>query len=302
MKVWQFNSQQQQWRQAEVPTPQPAPGEVLIRVAAAGVTPTELLWYPTAHTKTGEPRPWAVPGHEFAGTVATIGQGVDAFRIGDAIYGMSDWFADGATAEFCITRPEWIAPRPPTLSVEAAAVTPIGALTAWQGLFERAKVRAGERVLVQGGSGSVGSFAVQLAHAAGATVVATASEHNADWLRELGAHVAIDYRHPETMPAEQFDVVFDTVGGETLARGWDLLRPDGRMISIAADQEGSRDERNKAAFFIVELNGDQLRKISERLDRGELKVSPGTITPFDAAPEAYSGKSAARGKGVVRGL
>lgn len=299
MKVWQFLPQNQQWLEAEVPTSQPAAGEVLIRVAAAGVTPSELLWYPTSHTKAGEPRPSAVPGHEFAGTVAAVGEGVDAFAVGDSIYGMNDWFAEGATAECCITRPEWIAQRPSSLSAEAAAVTPIGALTAWQGLFERAKLQAGQRVLVQGGSGSVGAFAVQLAHGAGAKVVATASAHNFDWVRGLGADVVVDYRRPETMPAEKFDIIFDTVGGETLAQGWDLLRTDGHMVSIAADQEGSSDERSKAAFFIVEPKGDQLRGISERFDRGELKVLPGTVTPFAAAPDAYSGKNASRGKSVI---
>src|SRR5690349_12814629 len=146
---------------AEVQKPEPGPGEILIRVHAAGVTPTELLWYPTTHTKSGTARLGAVPGHEFSGIIAAIGNDVRGFEVGDQVYGLNDWFIDGATAEFCITLPQNVARKPTTLSHEAAASVPIGALTAWQGLIERAKLELGERVLIHGGAGAVGLFAVQ---------------------------------------------------------------------------------------------------------------------------------------------
>src|SRR5215467_14766041 len=118
---------------AELPKPESGSGEILVQVHAAGVTPTELLWYPTTHTKLGTARTRTVPGHEFSGVITEIGKDIHGFEVGDEVYGMNDWFADGATAEFCVTLPRNIALKPATLSHEAAASVPIGALTAWQG-------------------------------------------------------------------------------------------------------------------------------------------------------------------------
>ena len=138
----------------EIPQPQPGPDEVLIRIRAIGVTPTELMWYPTTHTKTGERRSRAIPGHEFSGAVAAVGAETSSVAAGEEVFGMNDWFADGATAEYCLTRPEWITRKPLGLTHADAASVPIGALTAWQGLFDRAKLKGGERVLIHGGSGA----------------------------------------------------------------------------------------------------------------------------------------------------
>src|SRR3954471_16054630 len=145
------------------PQPQPGPGELLIQVYAVGVTPTELSWYPTSHSKTGEKRIGAVPGHEFSGVIAATGKDVDSFKTGQEVYGMNDWYSDGAMAEYCITMPSSVAAKPPRLTHVEAASVPIGALTAWQGLFDRARLQPEERVLVHGGAGGVGVFAIQLA-------------------------------------------------------------------------------------------------------------------------------------------
>src|SRR5262245_30828990 len=177
-----------------VPQPQPRRGELLVRVYAAGVTPTELLWYPTTHSKTGERRSHAVPGHEFSGVIAAVGEETVGFAIGQEVYGMNDWFADGALAEYCLTQPSSVAPKPPSLTHVEAASVPIGALTAWQGLFDRARLQAGERVLVHGGAGAVGVFAIQLARFRGAQVTATASARNLTFVAQLGAAQVIDYR------------------------------------------------------------------------------------------------------------
>ena len=155
----------------ELDKPEAGRGEILVRVHAAGVTPTELLWSTTTHTKSGAARVRTVPGHEFSGVIEAIGSEVQDFEIGDEVYGMNDWFMDGATAEFCITLPQNIARKPTTLSHEAAASVPIGALTSWQGLIDRAKLEPGERALVHGGAGAVGLYAVQLAHIRGARVI-----------------------------------------------------------------------------------------------------------------------------------
>lgn len=178
----------------EIARPEPRHGEVLVRVRAVGVTPTELRWYPTTHTKEGTPREYAVLGHEFSGEIAEVGEGVAEFSPGEDVYGMNDWFAEGALAEYCVTRPEWIAPKPNRLSHEEAASVPISALTAWQGLLVRARLQPRERVLVHGGAGAIGLFAVQIARANGAHVLTTVSAVNAAFVKELGAHEVIDYR------------------------------------------------------------------------------------------------------------
>jgi NADPH:quinone reductase-like Zn-dependent oxidoreductase len=179
--------------EANVPQPQPRRGELLVRVYAAGVTPTEVLWYPTTHDQRGEKRRGAVPGHEFSGVIAAVGEETTGFAIGDEVYGMNDWFADGAMAEYCITQPSSVAHKPPHLTHVEAAAVPIGGLTAWQGLFERARLQAGERILVHGGAGAVGIFAIQLARFREARVTATASPRNLAFVTGLGAEQVIDY-------------------------------------------------------------------------------------------------------------
>ena len=298
MRAYQFDSVTGALKLSDLPTPTPKPGEILIRVVAAGATPSELVWYPTTHTKAGGVRSSAVPGHEFSGTVAAVGIEVDSFAVGSDVFGMNDWFADGATADYCITRPEWIATKPPSVSHYEASAAPIGALTAWQGLFDRAALRTGERILVHGGSGSVGSFAVQLACQAGAHVVASASARNQGFLREIGGDTTIDYNQPAAPPGP-FDVIFDTVGGDTLARSWALLKPGGRMITIAADVEATTDERAKAAFFIVEPNGEQLAKIAALLEAHKLVATVNAIVPFAQADEVYRRKIVGSGRGKV---
>jgi NADPH:quinone reductase-like Zn-dependent oxidoreductase len=288
---------------AEVPQPVPGPREVLVQVRAAGVINTELGWYPTTHTKTGAARNNAVPGHEFSGVVAAVGEGVTGVDVGQEIYGMNDWFADGATAEYCVTLPGSIAAKPKSLTHIEAASVPISALTAWQGLFGRAKLQAGERVLVHGGAGAVGILAVQLARSRGAHVIATGSEHSVAFVSGLGADEVIDYRKDRFEDrVGKVDVVFDTVGNETLQRSWSVLKPTGRMVTIASDVEGTDDPKLKAAFFIVEPNHDQLDKVARMLDAGSLRTYVGATVPLEKAEEAYAngpGLKSGPGKVVV---
>ena len=175
--------------------PRPAEGELLVHVRAAGVTPTELEWMPTWTTPAGGQRPFPViPGHEFSGEVRAVGPGVTDFAEGAAIFGMNDWYRDGTQAEYCVARAVDVAAKPRSLDHTAAAVTPISALTAWQGLIERARLSTGERVLIHGAAGAVGAFAVQIARWRGAHVIGTASAHNLDYVRDIGAEQVIDYR------------------------------------------------------------------------------------------------------------
>ncbi len=280
--------------------PRPGAGEILVRVRAGAVTPTELLWVPTWTTRAGEPRPFPIiPGHEFSGEVHGVGPGVNDVAVGEAVFGMNDWFGDGAQAEFCVARTVDVAPKPKSVDHVTAAVVPISALTAWQGLVERAKLARGERVLIHGAAGSVGLFAVQLARGIGAYVIATASEHNVEFARGLGADEVIDYRaRPFEDAATGVDVVFDTVGGDTLARSWPILRPGGRMVTIAADAEHTSEQRVKDAFFIVEPNREQLSRIARMIDAGELRPVVGEAFLLAEARRAYAHKPV-RGKVVL---
>jgi NADPH:quinone reductase-like Zn-dependent oxidoreductase len=284
----------------DAPQPQPGNGEVLVRVHAAAVTPTELVWATTWATATGEPRRLPVIlGHEFSGVVAAVGGGVTDVPVGSSVYGLNDWFRDGAWAEYCVARAGEVAPKPSSVDHFASAITPLSALTAWQGLFERARLRAGERVLIHGAAGAVGMFAVQLARWRGASVIGTASAHNVAFVRGLGADEVIDYRAVRFEEiAREMDVVFDTVGGDTLERSWGVLKPGGRLVTIAASVERTSDPREREAFFIVRPDREQLNEIARLLDAGQLRPVVDRVFPLAEARQAFEHKPA-RGKAVL---
>ena len=274
----------------DIPQPRPQRGELLIRVHAVGLTPTEPLWSPTTHTQDGGKRSGAIMGHEFSGVIAAVGEDAAGFEIGEEVYGMNDWFADGALAEYCLTRPGSVARKPSRLTHAEAASVPIAALTAWQGLVVRARLLAGEHVLVHGGAGAVGSFAVQVARFLGARVTTTASAQQIEFVTDLGAEGVIDYgavRFEERVSG--MDVIFDTIGRDTLQRSWGVLKPGGRMVTIAADSEYATDERVKQAYFIVEPNHEQLVRIGGLLESGDLRPVVDTVMPIDQASAAFSG-------------
>jgi NADPH:quinone reductase-like Zn-dependent oxidoreductase len=303
MRAIQLRDNPETLELVEAPKPTPGAGELLIKVHAAGVTPTELSWYPTRNTKDGQKRVHAVPCHEFSGVIAALGNGTEWFEIGDEIYGLNDWFVQGAAAEFCITTPSSVSRKPSRLSHAESAAVPIGALTAWQGLFDRAKLQSGERVLVHGGAGVVGAFVIQLAKLHGADVIATASTHNLDYIRTLGADEGIDYTTTlfEAVVGK-VDVVFDCVGDDLLARSWNLLNSSGRAITIASSNEGSTDERIKNAFFIVEPKRQQLSDIAILIDGGSLRSSVGAEVPLKDTAAAFAGtvqRKNGRGKIVL---
>ena len=174
-------------------------------------------------------------------------------------------------------------------------------LTAWQGLNLQAKLQKSERVLIHGGAGAVGLFAVQFAKLHRADVTATSSRTSIEFVKQLGADEVIDYRESRFEEAGLFDVSFDTVGGETLGRSWDRLKPNGRLVTIAADAEASTDPRVKGAFFIVEQDGEQLASLSKLFDSGKLKAFVKAELPMAEADHAYSGSISGKpGKLVIR--
>ncbi len=274
----------------DISQPLPQAGEVLVKVHATAITPTELQWFPTFNRQSGGPRPFPIVlSHEFSGVVELVGSNVSAVNVGEAVYGLNDWLANGAQAEYCVAPATALARKPKSLDHVHAAVAPISALTAWQGLFKRANLQKNQRVLIHGAAGGVGAFAVQLARWRGAHVVATASAANLDFVRALGADEAIDYRATrfEDVVCDQ-DVVFDSVGGETLERSWRVLKPGGKLVTVATQSEGTVEQRVRDAFMLVQADGAQLAEIAALIDAGELRVFVAEVFPLNGAREAYA--------------
>jgi len=286
----------------EIPMPKLSAGEVLIRVHATAVTPGEFEWYPTWHTPKGDPRIHPVPSHEFSGAIEEIAPDVKGLEKGDVVYGLNNWFIEGAAAEYSITTPAEIAPKPTTIDHLQAAVVPISGLTAWQALFDHGRLIAGQKVLIHGGAGGVGTFAIQLAAWKGAFVATTVSEANVEFVRKLGTTEIIDYRKAKfEEDVKDADVVLDLVGGDTLKRSFDAIKEGGRVVTIAASSELTEDPKLKEAFFIVEANRRQLMELAHLIDAGVLRPIVSEVLLLEAAAQAYfPTKKTNPGKTVLR--
>lgn len=293
-------------RLEEAPRPLPGPDEILVRVHSAGVNPADCQfragWY-----KDFAPRPLPlIPGWDLAGTVEAAGPLAARFRPGDAVFAMADMRRDGAYAEYVVVRAEHAAPAPRTLPPQQAAGVPLAALTAWAALFDHGGLQAGQAVLVHGGAGGVGQFAIQLAHLAGARVLATASPSNHGLLLQLGADEAIDYTGGELeRRAAGVDLVLDTAGGATRERSWGLLRPGGLLAAIAmppADAARAESLGVRAAMVAVVPNGARLELIGALIDAGRLAVRIDSEFPLAQAAAAHARSEGrhARGKIILR--
>ena len=276
----------------DAPQPQPSNGETLVRVYAAGVTPAEPSWATSWATRAGTLRTQPIPGHDVAGTIMEVGPGVTGVSIGEEVYGLTDFSRDGAEAEYSIALPSELAHKPRSLDLIQAAAVPLPALTAWQAFFDHAHLSTGQTILIHGAAGSVGVFAVQIAHWAGAHVIGTATTHQQNRLSMLGADELIDYttaRFEEVV--REVDVVLDTVGGETLERSWGVLKPGGVLVSIVQppSQERAAAQGVRAVFFIVQPSHTQLTRISALIDSGQMRPVVENILPLAQAQQAYEG-------------
>jgi NADPH:quinone reductase-like Zn-dependent oxidoreductase len=265
-----------------LPTPRPGAGEALVRVHAAAITRDELDW--------PADRLPAIPSYELSGVVAALGPGAGGVAVGAAVYALSGFDRDGAAADYTVVPAALLAPKPRTLDHVAAATVPLAGLSAWQGLFDHGELAAGQRVLVHGATGGVGSFAVQLARWRGAEVVATASAGNAATARALGADLVVE--PPWTRledAAGQVDLVFDTAGGERLAASPALLRPGGRLVSVAEEppRQAAEGRGITARYFVVEPDREQLVELARLIDTGELRPLVGEVFPLADAREAF---------------
>jgi NADPH:quinone reductase-like Zn-dependent oxidoreductase len=290
----------------DAPRPHPGPGEVLVRVYATGVIATELTWTPTYQSKTGNERTLPIPGHDLSGVVADMGSGVTTMAKGTEVYALTAFDRDGAEAEYTIALPSELAPKPRAVDFVQAAAVPLAALTAWQALFEQGDLAARQTVLIHGAAGGVGVFAVQLAHWAGAQVIATASARNRDFLRELGANEIIDYtttRFEEEV--HDVDLVFDLVGGDTLQRSWQVIKPGGTLVSVVSPQPSFEEAKVRGVrpvWFVVEPNREQLIQIGALIDAGQIRPIIDVALPLSQARQAYEqgARGHTRGKIVLR--
>ncbi|MFD5813285.1 NADP-dependent oxidoreductase [Streptomyces sp. NPDC127038] len=287
------------------PMPVPGPGDVLVEVRAASVTPGELDWDATWTDgfDGGRPRVPVVPSHEVSGVVAELGHGVSGLRTGEAVYGLIPFTRDGAAAEYVTVPAADLAPKPGSLDHERTAALPLAGLTAWQALVTHAGVTPGQRVLVHGGAGGVGSFAVQVAAALGAEVTATAADRNADFVRGLGADTVIDYAAQRFEDAvKDVDVVLDTVGGDVQDRSWKVLRPGGVLVSVVEPPRPPEGVDARAVFFVVEPDRAGLEELNALVEEGRLIPQVDRIVPLESAPGAYAAleREHRRGKIVLR--
>jgi NADPH:quinone reductase-like Zn-dependent oxidoreductase len=258
----------------EADKPRPGPTEALVRVHAAAITRGELEW-PVDRLP-------AIPAYELSGVIEEVGTGVTGVADGDEAFALTPFDRDGVAADYTAVRAELLVPRPRALGHPESAAIPLPALTAWQGLFDHGRLDADERVLIHGAAGNVGGLAVQLARAAGAHVIGTASAADLEFVLGVGAHDVIDAAEGFEDAVEPVDVVFDTVGGERLRRSRAVLRPGGRLVSVAAEPPDG------GVYFVVEPNRDQLRSLARLVDRGDLRPPSVEVFPLTSAPEAFA--------------
>ncbi|MDG4605303.1 MAG: NADP-dependent oxidoreductase [Candidatus Contendobacter sp.] len=286
------------------PRPVPNPDDLLIRVRAAAVNPVD--WKIREGYLQGflNHRLPLIPGWDVSGEVVNVGPEATGFKIGDAVYARPNIERDGSYAEYIAVKASEAAHKPTRLSHDHAAAVPLAALTAWQALVDVAQLQAGQTVLIHAAAGGVGSFAVQLAKARGAQVIATASAVNTGIVAELGADQFVDYtktRFEEIV--KDVDVVFDTLGGDTQDRSWQVLKPGGILVSIISPpvEETAAKHGVRSAFVFVQPNGQQLAAIARLIDEGRMKPIIHTVLPLSEARQAQviSQGGHARGKIVL---
>jgi len=284
----------------DVLNPTTARDEVLVKVKSTAVNHLDLVKASgTLRQILPIDLPW-IPGHEFSGVVEQIGSNVATWAPGDAVFGTSGM---GAYAEYLSVKPATIARKPPNLSFDEAASVPVAAQTAWQGIFTHGQLEKGQTILIHGGAGSVGAYAVQLASHAGATVVATASGGDTAYLTSIGASQVIDYREGQfdKILRAKVDVVFDLIGGDTQQRSFLVLKEGGHLVSAVqpVPPEETAKHRVSGAMMRLAPSGDILGRIGRLLEKGTIRPDVATVYPLQDAAQAW--KDIARNLPAVHG-
>jgi NADPH:quinone reductase-like Zn-dependent oxidoreductase len=271
----------------DAPVPQAKENEVLVRVMASGVNPADPLIVSGKYAKEFGTHLPLIPGYDIAGTVMKSGVKVTKLKVGDPVYAYVLW--GGGWAEYVVATEEEAARKPRSLNYIEAAAVPLAALTAWQALVDTAQLNSGQTVLVHGGSGGVGSFAVQIAKVRGAKVIATASTANQKLLKELGADVTIDYTTTGfEKTAKDVDVVLDTVGGETLSRSYPIVKRGGIITSLRDRPDQTQLDKYgiRGSPIAVKPNANELATIGQLIDEKRIRVVVSKVLPLTEAVQA----------------
>jgi NADPH:quinone reductase-like Zn-dependent oxidoreductase len=289
----------------EAPRPNPGPGEVLVRIRAAGVNPVDWKVREGHMREALAYRMPFVPGWDVSGVVEATGPNVTQLNTGDEVYGYPSVVRNGAYAEYAVVPEAELALKPRSVDHVEAASVPMAALTAWQGLFDAGDLRSDQKVLIHGGAGGVGSFAIQLARWRGAFITATASGRNQEFLRNLGADLTIDYEKSRfDRLVCDVDLVLDTVGGDTLRRSWKVLKKGGILVStVEAPDAGLAQVHDvRAALVDTQANPAQLAEIAGLVDAGMVRPIVEAVFPLNEARNAQelSQTGHARGKIVLK--
>ena len=284
------------------PRPEPKEDQMLVRVIAAGVNPVDDASRSEKYAKFfGITLPF-IPGYDITGVVEKTGAKITKFKAGDPVYAYLDLKDGGGYAEYAVATEVEAAAKPKSISFTEAAAVPVVALTAWQALIDKAKLSAGQTVLIHGGSGGVGSFAIQIAKARGAKVIATASTRNQDLLKQLGADVAIDYTTQKFEDvAKDVDVVLDSVGKDTLSRSYGVIKKGGFIVTLVSriDQAELNKHGIRGVSLGVEPTSNELAEIGKLIDEKKIRVIVSQTFPLSDAAKAQEQVATGHTRGKI---
>src|SRR5216110_90138 len=283
----------------ERPETQAAINDVVVQIHASGFVGTELAWPSTWTDRLDRDRRPSIPGHELAGVVTALGYGTTGLSIGQRVFGLTDWYRDGTLAEYVAVEARNVAPLPGDVDFTEGAALVMPGLTAWQGLFEHGRLRAGQSVLVHGAAGVVGSMASQLAREAGAYVIGTGRAAARQTVLDFGAQEFVDLENDAMEDVGGVDLVFDVIGGDIGKRSAGLIRTGGTLVSVVGPSE-ARPTDGLAVDFVVESDRAQLGEIVRRVRDGRLRTNIGNVAALDDAVAVLNPTERRKGKTVIR--
>jgi NADPH:quinone reductase-like Zn-dependent oxidoreductase len=284
---------------AERPEPQPAINDVIVQIHASGFVPTEMTWPSTWTDRVNRDRTPSIPGHELAGVVTALGYGTTGLSMGQRVFGLTDWTRDGTLAEYAAVEARNLAPLPGDVDFTVGASLPISGLTAWQGLFQHGRLRAGQSVLAHGAAGAVGSMVTQLAREFGAYVIGTGRAADRQAALDFGAQEFVELDSDALEDVGRVDLVFDVIGGDIGKQSTGLIRTGGTLVSVVGPPE-ARPADGLAVDFVVESNRGQLGEVVERVRDGRLRTNIGTVATLDDAVAALNPTERRTGKTIIR--
>ena len=284
---------------AERPEPPAAINDVIVAVHASGYVPTESEWPSTWTDRADRDRTPSILGHELAGVVSALGYGTTGLSVGQRVFGLTDWHRDGTLAEYVASEARNLAPLPGDVDFTVGASLPISGLTAWQGLFDHGRLRAGQSVLVHGAAGAVGTMVTQLAREFGGYVIGTGRAPDRQKALDFGAQEFVDLDNDALEDVGGVDLVFDVIGGDIQRRSADLIRAGGTLVTVVGPTE-TRPADGLTIDFVVESDRAQLTEIVQRVRDGRLRTNIGTVATLDDALAALNPTERRNGKTIIR--